>query len=229
MLLVDKPVGVTSFDVVKHIRKLSGVRKVGHAGTLDPLASGLMIILVGKKETSQAQSFLGLDKVYEVTIRVGEKRDTGDLEGRVIEYADNIPYISHETFYCALKKIRGLLKLPVPMYSAIKVNGHRLYKQARKGHLITLPIKDMMVHNAVLRDIREIVLWRNDGTVNSRGYEIDITFEVSSGVYVRSLSEEFGKILGYPATTSAIRRTKIGKFDIKDSVKLDMLTSKSFK
>ena len=217
MLLIDKPIGITSFDVVSAIRKATGIKKVGHAGTLDPLASGLMLVLVGKEETRRAQEFLGLDKTYAVTIRLGERRDTGDLEGEIVAHDTNMPVITRETIQNALYSMIGTLKLPVPAYSAIKCNGQRLYKKARKGQNVDLPVRDMNVFGVTLKDIKEVLLWDSFGTECWRGYEIDVVFTVASGVYIRSLSEELGKRLGYPATTSRLRRLAVGNYMVKNA------------
>ncbi len=219
MLLIDKPVGISSFAIVAHVRRVTGVKKVGHAGTLDPLASGLMLILVGREETKQAAKLLGLDKVYKTTVRIGEERDTGDLEGKMVAHATNLDSVTRETLERdikqALETMTGINKLPVPAYSAIKQDGQRLYKKARKDQEIILPIRDMYVCSARLLSltrvtIRDIVM-----------YEADIEFSVASGVYIRSLSEELGRRVGYPATTAKLRRISIAEYSIKDAQVLD--------
>lgn len=210
MLLIDKPVGMSSFGVVARVRRNTGVRKVGHAGTLDPLASGLMLVLVGKDETKQASHYIGLDKTYETVVRIGESRSTGDLEGGILNkvYVENL---TRETVERALERMVGILKLPVPTYSAVKKNGNRLYALARKGKTITPPMRDMRVYSAKLSNL----------TCHNGVCDVYVTFSVASGVYIRSLSEELGRLVGYPATTANLRRTRIGEYSIADAVTID--------
>jgi tRNA pseudouridine55 synthase len=212
ILLVDKPKGITSFDVIRILRKKLGIRKMGHAGTLDPMASGLMIIGVNEG-TKKMSEFLKLPKVYIADILLGKKTDTGDLDGRVIEEAD-VPHVLEEKIREVIAGMVGKHSLPVPMYSAIKIGGRPLYKIARKKEKgselteeeknITPPVKEMEVISARLLGIDDAVL--------------KIEMEVSSGSYVRTLGEELGRRLGYPATLAALRRTKIGGFVIGDAI-----------
>ncbi len=221
MLLLDKPAGISSFDVVAAVRRATGVKKVGHAGTLDPLATGLMLILVGKEETRQAESLLGLDKSYEVVVRIGEQRDTGDLEGKIVACDTAIDILTRETAEKTLKNMVGALKLPVPAYSAIKRGGQRLYAKARKGQKFDVPMRNMVVHSVEFKDIKERILWSEDGSECWRGYEVRCIFTVASGVYVRSLSEELGKRLGSVATTAELRRLTVGKCSVESAQNLE--------
>lgn len=215
ILLVDKPKGITSFDVIRILRKKLGIRKMGHAGTLDPLASGLMIIGINEG-TKKMSEFLKLPKTYIADVLLGRKTDTGDLEGRVIEEKD-VSSISEEKIREAVRGMVGKHSLPVPMYSAIKIGGRPLYKLARKKEKgseltkeeknITPPVKEMEVISARLLSIDDTVL--------------KIEMEVSSGSYIRTLGEEIGKRLGYPATLAGLRRTKIGEFLIKDALVIE--------
>jgi tRNA pseudouridine55 synthase len=215
MLLVDKPTGISSFGIVARVRRVTGIKKVGHAGTLDPLASGLMLILVGREETKQAGTLLGMDKTYETIVRIGEQRSTGDLEGEIVAHATITEDITRETVEKWLKTMVGTLNLPVPAYSAIKRDGQRLYAKARKGQEFEIPRRDMLVHGAHLRDVQEVQL------EHGRGYELTVIFNVASGVYIRSLSEELGRLLGYPATTAGLRRTQIGQYFIDNAQSID--------
>ncbi len=218
ILLVDKPKGITSFDVIRILRRKLGIRKMGHAGTLDPMASGLMIIGVNEG-TKKMSEFLKLPKVYVADVLLGKKTDTGDVEGRVIEEA-NVSEIPKEKIAKIREVIAGMIGkhlLPVPMYSAIKIGGRPLYKLARKKEKgaelteeeknVTPPIKEMEVIFARLLGV--------DGSV------LKIEMEVSSGTYIRTLGEELGRRLGYPATLSGLRRTKIGEFLIENAFALD--------
>jgi tRNA pseudouridine55 synthase len=232
MLLIDKPIGISSFGIVAAVRRATGIKKVGHTGTLDPLATGLMLVLVGREETKQAQKLSGLDKSYDVVIRVGEQRDTGDLEGKIISRATNISIITHETIKNTINDMVGTLQLPVPAYSAIKRNGQRLYAKARKGHVVECPIRDMTVHSTEFVGMQEVLLWSDDGSECWRGYEVNAVFSVASGVYIRSLSEEFGRMLGQAgcgnslsATTVKLRRIRIGEYGVCDAQSMDDVSS----
>lgn len=215
ILFVDKPKGITSFDVIRILRKKLGIRKMGHAGTLDPMASGLMIIGVNVG-TKKMNEFLKLPKVYIADVQLGKKTDTGDLEGRVIEEKE-VSNITEDKLREAVEGLVGKHLLPVPMYSAIKIGGRPLYKLARKKEKgsalteeeknITPPVKEMEVISAQLLEIQ--------------GNVFKIEMEVSSGSYIRTLGEELGRRLGYPATLAGLRRTKIGEFLIEDAMSLE--------
>ncbi len=230
MLLIDKPVGISSFGVVAAVRRATGVKKVGHAGTLDPLASGLMLVLVGKDETKQASELLGLNKSYRAVVRIGESRTTGDLEGEIVTRATISNNVTRETLQKALKAMVGTMILPVPAYSAMKQGGQPLYKKVRKKQRFILPMREMTVHVAELKGLQEVVLW-DVPDMPRRGYEATVLFNVESGVYVRSLAEELGKRVGelldveggYPATLSALRRLTVGEYDINDAQTLDKI------
>ncbi len=219
ILLIDKPKGITSFDVIRILRKKLGIRKMGHAGTLDPMASGLMIIGINEG-TKKMSEFLKLPKVYVANVLLGKKTDTGDMEGRVIEEAD-VPEISEEKIREVVAGMVGKHSLHVPMYSAIKIGGRPLYKLARKKEKgselteeeknIAPPIKEMEVISARLLEIH----------CQGRTLTMKIEMEVSSGTYIRSLGEELGRRLGYPATLAGLRRTKIGEFLIEDAMSLE--------
>jgi tRNA pseudouridine55 synthase len=215
ILLVDKPKGITSFDVIRILRKKLGIRKMGHAGTLDPMASGLMIIGVNEG-TKKMNEFLKLPKVYIAEVLLGKKTDTGDLEGRAIEEKE-VENFSEEKISEVVAGMLGKHVLPVPMYSAIKIGGRPLYKLARKKEKgselteeeknITPPVKEMEVLSVQLLSVE--------------GAIIKIEMEVSSGTYIRTLGEELGRRLGYPATLAGLRRTKIGEFLIKGAMSLE--------
>ena len=206
ILLVDKPVGITSFDVIRRLRKSLGVKKMGHAGTLDPLASGLMIIGIGPG-TKKLTEYIKLPKEYVTEILLGEQRSTGDMEGEILESAD-VPELDADTIRETLREMVGTLTLPVSAYSAIKKDGVPMYKRARRGDAdIELPIREMEVTEAEYLG-HECV---DDMCI------VSVRFAVGSGTYIRSLGEEFGKRLGYPAVLKSLRRTKVGEFDIVDA------------
>ena len=213
LLLIDKPKGITSMDVVRKLRKRLNIRKIGHAGTLDPLATGLMLVGVGPG-TKQLTGLIKLDKEYIAEVRLGERRATGDLEGEVVEekVVQEVAEILQSKISAALTSMLGTLTLPVSAYSAIKVGGVPMYKRARAAEqtgetVQEVPMRDMEVHEAELTGFQI----EGDRAVAT------IRFKVGSGTYVRSLGEELGQRVGYPATLQNLRRTKVGEFDIKNA------------
>ncbi len=214
LLLIDKPYGITSFDVIRRLRRKLNIKKMGHAGTLDPLATGLMIIGVGAG-TKKLTELVKLDKEYVAEVRIGESRTTGDLEGEVVE-SKKVEGLKSETVGVALAAMVGTLELPVSAYSAIKVDGVPMYKRARKAEKIGEVIDDVPLR-AMRVDEVELLSFEMDGD-RAVG---TIRFVVGSGTYIRSLAEELGRRLGYPATLQNLRRTKVGEFDIKDAQTLD--------
>ncbi len=208
LLLIDKPKGITSFDVIRQLRKKIGIKKMGHAGTLDPLASGLMIIGV-EKGTKKLADLIGLDKSYTAEILLGTKTDTGDLEGKVIEKKE-VPELTREKVEKVLKSLEGENELEVSLYSAIKKAGKPLYKYAREGKEIEKPKRIMKVYKARLIDLE----------TELPSVVVTVEFDVASGVYIRSLAEELGERLGTVATLQNLRRTKIGDFKIEEAQKI---------
>lgn len=217
ILLVDKPAGWTSFDVVNYVRKLAaqaeGKRpkqvKVGHTGTLDPFATGLLIILIGKDYTKRAAEFSKLDKTYEVTMKLGETSTTGDPEGKITPVSDTTP--AEKALREALKRFKGQIKQVPPAYSAVKVGGQRAYKLARAGKPVKIEPRQVTVNRLELL---------------SYNYpEVKLVADVSSGTYIRSLVEDLGTVLSTGAYTTALRRTKIGRFDIKNTVEPKTLST----
>ncbi len=215
LLLIDKPKGISSMGIIRVLRKQLNIKKMGHAGTLDPLATGLMIVGVGKG-TKQLAELIKLDKEYVAEIRIGERRTTGDLEGEIIE-SKNVEYLSEKSVRIALESMVGEIELPVSAYSAIKKDGVPMYKRARQaekeGKVVTdVPIRNMKIYDAELLELQTY-----NGLVVAT-----VRFKVGSGTYIRSLSEELGRRLAYPATLQNLRRTKVGEFDIKDAVSVDI-------
>tara|TARA_B100000508_G_scaffold60333_1_gene47069 strand:+ start:118361 stop:118999 length:639 start_codon:yes stop_codon:yes gene_type:complete len=208
ILLVDKPKGITSFDVIRKLRKELNIRKMGHAGTLDPLASGLLIIAT-ETDTKKLDQFLKLPKTYEVAVRIGEKRSTGDLEGEILEKVE-VSDISEEKVKEVLDGFVKVHTLTVPMYSAIKVDGKPLYWYARNGVKVEAPEKDMEV-----TDVKLLNIEKGEDFVT-----INLELAVTSGTYIRALAEKFGELLGYPATTAELRRAVIGEYKVEDAKKI---------
>lgn len=214
LLLIDKPKGITSMDVIRRLRRQLGIKKIGHAGTLDPLATGLMLVGVGRSGTKQLTDLVKLDKEYVAEVRIGESRTTGDLEGDIVESV-KVEGLKFKEVETVLRDMLGELELPVSAYSAIKVDGVPMYKRARKaerkGEVVTeVPVRVMKVHEVELLEF----------SIGKGRAVAKVRFAVGSGTYVRSLAVELGNRLGYPATLQNLRRTKVGKFNIKDALLL---------
>ena len=224
ILLIDKPKGITSFDVIRQLRRQLGIKKMGHAGTLDPLASGLMIIGVGSG-TKQLTSLIKQDKEYLAEILLGESRSTGDLEGVVLaeKGVEEGAEILRSKISAVLVDFIGELTLPVSAYSAIKVAGVPMYKRARKAELKGERITDVPVR--LMQIIEAELLSVNVGGARAVA---TVRFKVGSGTYIRSLAEEFGRRLNYPATLQNLRRTQVGLFSIADAVSLPDVTADFF-
>lgn len=215
ILLVDKPKTWTSFDVVNYVRRIvanaNGTKprntKVGHCGTLDPLATGLLVLVVGKEYTRRAGEFTKKDKVYEVELKLGETSTTGDAEGGLTSVSDAIP--AEKAVKEALDAFQGEIMQTPPIYSAMKVNGQRAYKLARAGKEVELEARPVTIH---------------ENTLSSYEYPtIKFTSHVSSGTYIRSLVEDIGKQLETGAYMTELRRTSIGDFNINDAISVEGL------
>lgn len=216
VVLVDKPSTWTSFDVVNYIRRMVATAegkkpKVGHTGTLDPLATGLLVILVGKDYTRRAAEWSKLDKTYEVTMKLGQTSTTGDEEGEKADGSDRAP--SLDEIEQVLQQFTGDIMQTPPIYSAMKVGGVRAYKLAREGKEVALEPRPATIH-------------RNELTSYEYPY-VRFTSAVSSGTYIRSLVEAMGKALGTGAYMSGLRRTRIGKFDLVDAVDVKALEAET--
>jgi len=202
VLVVDKPTGLTSFDVVRAIRRATGTRRVGHGGTLDPLASGVLPICLGEA-TKLAQFLLGADKEYQVTIRLGIETDTDD--------ADGVPTVSHDARGVdeamvreALVRFRGAIEQVPPVYSALKRDGRALYDYARAGAPIVPAARSVVVH--------ALDLLRFGGPE-----AIDLRVHCSKGTYIRSIARDLGRALGVGAHVTALRRTRSGPFSLDEA------------
>lgn len=223
MLLVDKPAGWTSFDVVNYVRRIvanhEGKKpkncKVGHTGTLDPFATGLLVLLIGKEYTKRASELSKLDKTYEVTMKLGQTSTTGDPEGVISDFAGGTKVPSADEIETALAKFRGEIQQVPPAYSAIKIDGQRAYKLARAG-------------KEVIIEPRKVTINRLE--IASYDYpEVKFVADVSSGTYIRTLSEDIGKILGTGAYTTQLRRTSVGKFKVNDAIETAKIDENSLK
>ena len=208
ILIVDKPQGFTSHDVVAKIRKIIGTKKVGHTGTLDPMATGVLVVCVGAA-TKLVEYFTAKDKVYEAKIKLGIKTDTADITGNIIETSDInvVKSISEEKIREVIKTFIGKQKQLPPMYSSIKVNGMKLYEYARKGIEVKVEPRDIEIF-----DIFDVKV---------EGDEIIYTVHCSKGTYIRSLCEDIAKKLGTVGTMSYLRRIKTGDFSIENAITLE--------
>lgn len=247
VLLVDKPAGISSFGVVARVRRVLTKQmradyaerglvapkkaKVGHAGTLDPFATGLLILLLGREGTRKAGTFLKLDKRYEATIKLGETSSTGDVEGEIRKTAfgamDRQPAVAgagpiflarrqkepQETVFpnlatvqAVLERFTGEILQRVPAYSAVKINGRRAYNLARKGVEVEMPVRKVKIYELTL--------------VSYEWPYLKIACKVSSGTYIRALGEDIGAALGVGGYLTELRRTEIGEFSVSEAVKL---------
>jgi tRNA pseudouridine55 synthase len=211
ILLVHKPKGITSFDVIRKLRRVLTIRKIGHAGTLDPLAHGLMIVGI-QSGTKKMQQYLKLPKTYTAEVLCGMSTATGDLEGETIEEKSIVTVdFKEKHIQEALDSMVGEHQLQAPLYSALKVEGKPLYWYARNNQTPPfIPVKEMNVTSIMLLD----------NYVSGKYYVIKIRIEVSSGTYIRTLGEELGKRLGYPATLKGLYRVKIGVHEDQHAFRL---------
>jgi len=206
VLVVDKPLGVTSFDVVRRVRRAARVRRVGHGGTLDPLASGVLPICLGEA-TKLAQFLLDADKEYTFTVCFGVETDSEDAAGAVIARAD-ASGVEAAAVERALAGFRGSITQVPPVYSALKRAGRPLYDYARAGETVTAEARTVVIHALAL--------------VAFRGPEaVDLSVRCSKGTYVRALARDLGRTLGPGAHVTALRRTRSGPFALADAHPLD--------
>lgn len=200
ILPVDKPAGWTSFDVLAKLRGALGTRKLGHSGTLDPMATGVLAVFIGSA-TAAADRQLNHDKTYEATLRLGIATDTGDVTGTVLQEAPVPETMGEGALRAVLPQFAGAqMQLP-PMYSAVKINGQPLYKAARRGEMVERTPRPITIY-----EIRYL------GSPAPGDYTIRVA--CSKGTYIRVLAEDIGRALGVPATLAALRRTRAGVFDI---------------
>jgi tRNA pseudouridine55 synthase len=209
ILLVDKPGGMTSHDVVARARRALGTRKIGHAGTLDPMATGLLVL--GVDGATRLLTFIvGLDKTYEATIRLGVSTDSDDADGDVTGTAD-ASHLTSAEIAAAIAPLTGRISQVPSTVSAIKVAGRRAYDLARAGEEVELKAREVTVSRFdVLREAR------GEGVV-----DLDVVVDCSSGTYIRALARDLGAALGVGGHLTALRRTRIGPFDVADAVATD--------
>ena len=218
ILLVDKPQGITSHDVVSRVRRAAGTRKVGHAGTLDPLATGLLVL--GLNSSTRLLTFLvGLDKTYEATIRLGVATTTDDSEGETTATHD-ASAVADDAIDAGVRALSGPISQVPTTVSAIKVNGRRAYDLAREGVEVELKARDVTISEFSVHDRRTAEVVDEAGrTVTVR--DLDVRVRCSSGTYVRALARDLGAGLGVGGHLTALRRTTVGPFDVADAAVLE--------
>ncbi|WP_334147344.1 tRNA pseudouridine(55) synthase TruB [Microbacterium sp.] len=214
ILLVDKPAGLTSHDVVARTRRAFGTRKVGHAGTLDPMATGLLVIGI-EGATRLLTYVVGADKTYEATIRLGQRTSTDDAEGEIVTAApsDAWEHVSPERIAAGIAALSGPISQVPSSVSAIKVDGRRAYDRVRAGEEVVLAARDVVVSRFDLLAERS-----GDGYL-----DLDVIVDCSSGTYIRSLARDLGAGLGVGGHLTALRRTRVGPFEVADAVSIDAL------
>jgi len=210
ILLIDKPLTWTSFDVVKKLRYTLKVKKIGHAGTLDPLATGLLLIGTGKF-TKKLNELQGLDKTYEGIIGIGKTTPSFDLETE-FDSEQNIDSLTQEDIDNAANQLTGALAQVPPAHSAVKVDGQRAYKKARKNEEVKLEPRHITIHSF------EILKFEGD--------EVHFRIACSKGTYIRSIARDFGEILGVGGYLKSLRRTSIGSYKVEDAEDLQEFVQK---
>ncbi|PIR59161.1 MAG: tRNA pseudouridine(55) synthase TruB [Candidatus Pacebacteria bacterium CG10_big_fil_rev_8_21_14_0_10_56_10] len=216
-LLIDKPTGMTSHDVVDEVRRLTGQSKVGHAGTLDPLATGLLIVLVGRQQTKRQPEFTKLDKEYLVTASLGVETDSYDIDGTVLVTvpSQRLAAVNVTDIERCLRQFRGEIDQQVPPFSAVKRGGTKLYELARRGRLdlAALPVRRVTIYRLELVSFRQSRL----------DTQFSLKVKCSSGTYVRSLVHHTGQCLGVGAIVTSLRRTAIGPYRLSQACSLEEL------
>lgn len=212
LILIDKPAGLTSFSAVSRIKRLAREKRVGHTGTLDPMATGVLPVLLGRA-TALSSLLLEGDKRYIAEIKLGVTTDTDDITGEVLQ--ENSVNITTEQLKTALQKFVGVMDQTPPAYSAVKKDGVRLYKLAREGKNTQVPSRQIEIFEANILE-------------NLNGENIfKVEFFVSKGTYIRSIARDIGESLGCGATLYSLRRTKTSEFAIKDCIPLNDLTEEN--
>ncbi|PCI18329.1 MAG: tRNA pseudouridine(55) synthase TruB [Piscirickettsiaceae bacterium] len=209
ILILDKPLNISSNRAVQIIKRLYGAKKVGHTGSLDPLASGVLPICLGHG-TKVSQYLLASDKTYQFTMRLGQTTETGDVEGNVV-LERKVPDITDSQLLVLLEEFTGDIQQVPPMYSALKHNGQRLYKLARSGQVVDRPARAVTIKSLVL--------------LSKEADSLTLEVCCTKGTYVRTLAEDLGEKLGCGAHVTFLRRIKTGPFGLEESVTIEQLES----
>ena len=217
ILFINKPAGPTSHDIVDKVRRLTGERRVGHAGTLDPFAEGLLIVLVGREATKRQSEFMKLTKEYIATLHLGAETDTQDLTGKPIKSKfpppkNNSQIPSLKTVQSILKNFKGEIDQVPPVYSAIKIKGKKAYELARRGEKVELKPRKIKIYDIKILDYKWPLL--------------ELKIKCSSGTYIRSLARDIGRTLNTGAYLEKLVRTKIGRYKLKDAINIDPVRSR---
>ncbi|MDP6419319.1 MAG: tRNA pseudouridine(55) synthase TruB [Candidatus Krumholzibacteria bacterium] len=212
VFLIDKPEGPSSHDLVDRVRRSLGIRRVGHTGTLDPFASGLLLVLTGKA-TRLAEVFREHDKRYQGTVCFGSSTETDDREGAVLESLEDFT-VDRDALHESILDLASRKEQRVPLYSAIKIDGVPLYKRVRRGEKPEAPVRPVLIHDIRLLEQRE--------------REVDLEVHCASGTYIRSLARDLGEILGIPSHLSSLRRNAAGPFSVKDAVSIESIEESGF-
>ncbi|WP_114906109.1 tRNA pseudouridine(55) synthase TruB [Ornithinimicrobium murale] len=216
LLVVDKPAGWTSHDVVGRCRRLCATRRVGHAGTLDPMATGVLVL--GVNRATKLLTFLvGADKTYTATIRLGVSTVTDDAEGEVTARRD-ASALAEEQVRAAVRRLTGAIQQVPSSVSAIKIDGKRSYARVRAGEDVELAARPVTVHRFEVLAVR-----RGRAGAQAAHLDLDVEVEVSSGTYVRALARDLGELLGVGGHLIALRRTRVGDLDLPRAVTLEQL------
>ncbi|MGL1931408.1 MAG: tRNA pseudouridine(55) synthase TruB [Desulfotalea sp.] len=219
VFLIDKPAGITSFGVVARVRRVLGMKKVGHAGTLDPFATGLLVVCAGRPATKLISSFMDGEKEYYATLQLGVQTETGDTEGDEI-YREPVGTVSESQINECLQSFLGEQKQVPPIYSALKHEGKPLYYYARKGIAITKEARDITIH-----ELERVC----SGELVGDFPELKIRVKCSKGTYIRTLAEDIGAALGTRAYLTALRRTASGCFNVSDALTEEDMSSEDAK
>jgi tRNA pseudouridine55 synthase len=211
ILLINKPRGNTSFSLIRTLRKRLQVKKIGHAGTLDPFATGVMVYLIGRDYTRLSDQFLNEDKEYLAQIHLGVSTDTFDIDGKVTAYSEKVPTVKE--LEDAIMKFQGKIQQIPPMYSAKKFKGQKLYDLARKGKIVDRAPVEVTLETSVLK------------------YEypyLDLRVSCTKGTYIRSIADDLGAMLGCGGHLSFLQRTRSGRFSIDDCIDGSLLENLSY-
>ena len=221
VLVIDKPAGITSHDVVARARKIIGERRVGHTGTLDPFATGVLVLLVGRA-TRIAQFLSGAEKEYEGVIRLGYATDTGDVTGTRVQLQSHAkqstPSLRKEEIEVAMTSLRGEIEQLPPMYSAKKIAGRKLYEHARRGEEVVREPVRVTIHQFELLTKDARFASNDEGSL-----DFSVRVVCSAGTYIRSLAEDLGQKLGVGAHLVQLRRTRAGRFRVDSALTLERL------
>lgn len=217
IVAINKPLNITSHDVIYHMRRITGIRKIGHAGTLDPLATGVLVVLIGRQNTRRQDEFMGHAKTYVAEVTFGRTSLTYDGEGPFEDSATAEEYaaLTREQVEAALPQFVGTIQQRPPMHSAIKVGGEALYKKARRGEITN---EDVPAREVTIDAISLLEFTPSTGDTLPTA---KIQIECQKGVYIRSLSNDLGAAVGLGGYMSALVRTAVGAFTIDDAMTLE--------